>query len=127
MASTNDRRAALHRRQLLAVAAGACAAPFAAPFAAPSAGATGPDGWPAKPLKMVVGYAAGSGIDSAARQLARYIEGYAGQPVVVDNRAGALGNIGATAVAAAAGDPYTLLFTPNSTHAANVHLFKKLP
>jgi tripartite-type tricarboxylate transporter receptor subunit TctC len=100
------------------MAAAACAAPVLA---------HAQDTWPSKPLRMVVGYAAGSGIDSAARQLARYIETYSGQPVIVDNRAGALGNLGAQAVAAAAGDPYTMLFTPNSTHAANVHLFRKLP
>ncbi len=85
------------------------------------------DAWPSRPLRMLVGYPAGSGIDATARQLARQLEAYAGQPVIVDNRAGALGNLAAQAVAAAVGDPYTLLFTPNSTHAANVHLFKKLP
>jgi tripartite-type tricarboxylate transporter receptor subunit TctC len=83
--------------------------------------------WPSRPMRMLVGYPAGSGIDAVARQLARFIESYAGQPVVVDNRAGALGNIAAQAVASAAADPYTFLFTPNSTHAANVHLFKKIP
>lgn len=114
----HDRPSGLRRRDLLLTLAATTALPLAG---------QAQDGWPSKPLKLVVGYAAGSGIDSAARQLARQIETYAGQPVIVDNRAGALGNIGAAAVAAAAGDPYTLLFTPNSTHAANVHLFKKLP
>jgi tripartite-type tricarboxylate transporter receptor subunit TctC len=85
------------------------------------------DTWPSRPLRMLVGYPAGSGIDAIARQLARCIESYAGQPVIVDNRAGALGNLAAQVVASAPGDPYTFLFTPNSTHAANVHLFKKLP
>jgi tripartite-type tricarboxylate transporter receptor subunit TctC len=108
----------LRRRHLLAMAAAACAAPLAVRADEP---------WPNKPLKMVVGYPGGSGIDIAARHLAHAIEGHAGQPVVIDNRPGALGNIGAAAVASAVGDPYTLLFTPNSTHAANVHLFRKLP
>ncbi|MBA2962326.1 MULTISPECIES: Bug family tripartite tricarboxylate transporter substrate binding protein [Ramlibacter] len=112
---------ALRRRHLLTLAA-AAALP-AASFAQPGAAAA----WPDKPLRMFVGYAAGSGIDNAARQLARRIEVLAGQPVVVENRAGALGNLGAQAVAAARGDASTLLFTPNSTHAANIHLFKKLP
>ena len=85
------------------------------------------DNYPNKPIRMVLGYPAGSGIDAAARRLARQIEVLAGQPVVVDNRPGVLGNLAASAVAAAAGDPYTILFTPNSTHAANTHLFKKLP
>lgn len=83
--------------------------------------------WPDKPLRMLVGYPGGSGIDSIARQLARQLEIYTGQPVVVDNRPGALGNIAAQAVAAAKGDSNILLFTPNSTHAANIHLFRKLP
>jgi tripartite-type tricarboxylate transporter receptor subunit TctC len=108
----------LTRRRALALAAAAAAAPLAA---------RAQDTWPSRPLRMLVGYPAGSGIDAAARQLARHIETYAGQPVVVDNRAGALGNLAAQAVAAAAGDPHTFLFTPNSTHAANIHLFKKLP
>ena len=85
------------------------------------------DNYPNKPIKMLVGYPPGSGIDTAARQLARQIEILGGQPVVVDNKPGALGNLAATAVAAAVGDPYTILFTPNSTHAANTHLFKKMP
>jgi tripartite-type tricarboxylate transporter receptor subunit TctC len=85
------------------------------------------DNYPNKPIRMMLGYPAGSGIDAAARRLARQIEVLAGQPVVVDNRPGVLGNLAASAVAAAAGDPYTILFTPNSTHAANTHLFKKLP
>jgi tripartite-type tricarboxylate transporter receptor subunit TctC len=109
----------LRRRHLLALAAAGCALPLS--------GVHAQDTWPNKPLKMMVGYPAGSGIDTAARQLAHAIEKYAGQPVVVDNRPGALGNLAAAAVASAAGDPYTMLFTPNSTHAANTHLFKKLP
>lgn len=83
--------------------------------------------WPDKPMRMLVGYPGGSGIDTIARQLARQLEIVGGQPVIVDNRPGALGNIAASAVAAAKGDPNTLLFTPNSTHAANIHLFRKLP
>ncbi len=108
------------RRLLLATAAGAACLAAAAPTLAQS-------DYPSKPIKMLVGYPAGSGIDAAARLLARQIEQLSGQPVLVDNRAGALGNIAASNVAAAVGDPYTVLFTPNSTHAANAHLFKKLP
>jgi tripartite-type tricarboxylate transporter receptor subunit TctC len=117
MSSFRDGPAGLRRRHLLALAAAGL----------PLASAQAQDAWPNKPLRMVVGYPGGSGIDVAARQLAHAIEGYAHQPVVVDNRPGALGNIGAAAVAGAVGDPYTMLFTPNSTHAANIHLFRKLP
>jgi tripartite-type tricarboxylate transporter receptor subunit TctC len=115
----------LHRRHLLALAAAAGAASLVPNGVL--AQAARPGEWPDKPLRMLVGYAAGSGIDNTARQLARQLEVVSGQSVVVENRAGALGNIAAQAVAAAKGDPYTLLFTPNSTHAANIHLFKKLP
>lgn len=83
--------------------------------------------YPNRPIRMVLGYPAGSGIDNVARQVAARLEKEAGQTVVVDNRAGALGNIAADTVAKAAPDGYTILFTPNSTHAANIHLFKKLP
>lgn len=76
---------------------------------------------------MLLGYPAGSGIDNVARQVAAGLEKELGQPVVVENKAGALGNLAADFVAKAPADGYTILFTPNSTHAANVHLFKKLP
>ncbi|MBL0420255.1 tripartite tricarboxylate transporter substrate binding protein [Ramlibacter sp. AW1] len=113
----------LQRRQLLALAATAALGGVPAAVQAQAGAGT----WPDKPLRMFVGYAAGSGIDTTARQLARQLELVSGQPVVVENRAGALGNLAAQAVANAKGDPHTLLFTPNSTHAANTHLFKKLP
>ncbi|OVZ60689.1 hypothetical protein CDO44_08165 [Pigmentiphaga sp. NML080357] len=83
--------------------------------------------YPARPLRMLLGYPAGSGIDNVARQVAAGLEKELGQPVVVENKAGALGNLAADFVAKSAPDGYTILFTPNSTHAANVHLFKKLP
>ncbi|MDX3905219.1 MAG: tripartite tricarboxylate transporter substrate binding protein [Pigmentiphaga sp.] len=83
--------------------------------------------YPARPLRMLLGYPAGSGIDNVARQVAAGMEKALGQPVVVENKAGALGNLAADFVAKAPPDGYTILFTPNSTHAANVHLFKKLP
>lgn len=83
--------------------------------------------YPDKPIRMILGYAAGRGIDSVTRQVADKMEKLSGQPVIVENRPGALGNIAAQAVAVSPPDGYTILFTPNSTHAANVHLFKKLP
>lgn len=115
------------RRRLISAAPLAIAGPALTASALTSGTAIAQEAWPTKPLRMVIGYAAGAGIDSAARQLAHDIEKYSGQPVVVDNRPGALGNIGAQQVAAAVGDPYTVLFAPNSSHATNVHLFRKLP
>lgn len=83
--------------------------------------------YPVKPIRMVLGYPAGSGIDNVARQIAQHMEKTSGQPVVVDNKPGALGNIAAQTVAAAAPDGYTILFTPNSAMGINVHLFKQMP
>lgn len=82
--------------------------------------------WPAKPVTMLVGYPAGSGIDNVARFLAENLRERTGLPFLIENKPGALGNIAAQTVARAAPDGYTVLFTPNSTHAANPHLFKNL-
>jgi tripartite-type tricarboxylate transporter receptor subunit TctC len=71
--------------------------------------------WPERPVTVVVPFAAGGGTDLTARLLARFLERHAGRPVVVQNRAGAGGEIGMAAVAEAAPDGYTLciLNTPN--------------
>ena len=82
--------------------------------------------WPARPVAMMLGYPAGSGIDSVARFLAEGLREKTGQAFIVENRPGAVGNLAAQAVARAQADGYTMLFTPNSTHAANIHLFRKL-
>lgn len=92
-----------------------------------SAMTVGHAGWPSRPIHLVLGYAPGGGTDSIARYLAERIREATGQAVVVENRVGAFGNIAAQAVANASADGHTLLFTPNSTHAANIHLLKKLP
>lgn len=83
-------------------------------------------GWPSKPVTIIVGYPAGGGSDVVARYLAQGYRERTGQAFVVENRPGIFGNLGAQYVSRAKPDGYTLLYTPNSTHAANVHLFKKL-
>jgi tripartite-type tricarboxylate transporter receptor subunit TctC len=88
-----------------------------------SAGAGAQTSWPTRPITIIVGYPAGSGIDVMARFLADGLQEKLGQPVIIENRAGAIGNAAARAVARAKPDGYTLLYTPNSTHAANIHLF----
>ncbi|HLU04008.1 MAG TPA: tripartite tricarboxylate transporter substrate binding protein [Advenella sp.] len=84
-------------------------------------------GYPDKPITIVVPFAAGSGTDQQARIFAQAMTNEYKVPVVVDNRVGASGIIAAQHVARAAPDGYTLLMTTNTTHAANTHLFKKLP
>lgn len=82
---------------------------------------------PAKPLKIIVPFPAGSGTDTGARVLGQWLSAKTGQTVIVDNRPGASGFIAAQAAAAAAPDGHTLLLTTNTTHAANPAMFKKLP
>ncbi|MDR6855863.1 tripartite tricarboxylate transporter substrate-binding protein [Variovorax guangxiensis] len=94
---------------------------------AATAAAAGPAAYPAKPLKVMVPFPAGSGTDTGARVLGQWLTARTGQPVIVDNRPGASGFIAAQAAAAAAPDGYTLLLTTNTTHAANPAMFKKLP
>jgi tripartite-type tricarboxylate transporter receptor subunit TctC len=83
--------------------------------------------YPAKQVTFVVPFAAGSATDGLARALAQDISAQTKQPVIVDNKPGANGFLGAQAVAKAPPDGYTVFITSNTTHAANEHLFKKLP
>ena len=82
--------------------------------------------WPEKPIRLVIPFSAGSATDSAGRLLAHRLGSLLGKPVIVENKAGANGQIAAMAVAGSAPDGYTLLMTTNSTHSANPHLYKKL-
>lgn len=83
--------------------------------------------YPAKPLTFFVPFAAGSATDALARSLGQGVTAETKQNVVIDNRPGASGFIAAQAVARAAPDGYTVLIGTNTTHAANEHLFKKIP
>ena len=83
--------------------------------------------WPGKPIRLIVGFAAGGSTDVTARIIAQALSDRLGQPVVVENRGGAGGNIGADAVAKADPDGYTLLMATSSTFAANPNLYKTLP
>ena len=102
----------------LAVAAGAAGAPLA--------WAQG-DNWPAKPIRLVVNFPPGSSPDVLARAVSLPLQQALGQPVVVDNRAGASGMIGADMVAKAAPDGYTLLMTAGSTITTNPFIYPKMP
>lgn len=83
--------------------------------------------FPDKPVRFVVPFAAGSATDQLARALGQAITTDAKVTVVVDNKPGGSGFIAASDVAKASPDGYTVLITTNTTHAANEHLYKKLP
>ena len=83
--------------------------------------------YPSRPITIVVPFGAGSGTDQQARSVAQAMSLEFKVPVIVDNKAGASGFIASQYVAKAAPDGYTILLTTNTTHAANEHLFKKIP
>ncbi len=83
--------------------------------------------WPAKPIRIIVPFAAGVSPDVVARLISEPLARALGQPVVVDNRAGAAGIIGAEAAARSAPDGYTLFMTVNSIMGVNPNVYTKLP
>lgn len=89
---------------------------------APAKAQTPPPAFPTKPIKILVGVTPGGTTDTLARFLAQGMTKELGQPVVVENRAGAGGNIAADAVAKSAADGYTLLFC-NTSHSVNPGLY----
>ncbi len=108
-----------NRRAALALAATAALA-----LAAPGAWA---DTWPSKPVKIVVPFAPGGTTDILARAVAPELSKAFGQQFIVDNRAGAGGNIGAEIVAKSPNDGYTFLMGTVGTHGINRALYKSLP
>jgi tripartite-type tricarboxylate transporter receptor subunit TctC len=88
---------------------------------------TSDDGWPERPLRLVVPFPAGSSTDIIARIVAQKLSHRLGQQIVIENRAGASGNIGADAVAKAAPDGYTIGTATASTHAVAARLNPNLP
>jgi len=90
------------------------------PFAAQAAD------YPSKPIRFVVPYTAGGTTDLVARTVGQKVSEKLGQPVIIDNRAGAGGNIGMDAVAKAPADGYTIGFGAISTNALNPHIYKSM-
>jgi tripartite-type tricarboxylate transporter receptor subunit TctC len=90
-------------------------------------GAASAQAWPAKPVRIVVAYPAGGGIDVMARQLAERLGAAWGQPVVVENKPGANTIVAADSVAKSAPDGYAVLMTTDATFSINPHLYASLP
>ncbi|CAN7213120.1 MULTISPECIES: Bug family tripartite tricarboxylate transporter substrate binding protein [unclassified Variovorax] len=108
------------RRSALALGAIAALVLAAGPAAAQGS-------WPTKPVRIVVPFAPGGTTDLLARAVAPELSKAFGQPFIVDNRAGAGGNVGAEIVAKAPNDGYTLLMGTVGTHGINRALYPKLP
>ena len=107
------------RRHALAATTGAALLGVLPPLASAQS-------WPTRPIRMIVAFAPGGFTDIAARLLAERLAITLGQPVTVDNRAGAAGIIGTEAAARSAPDGYTILMGTISTHAMNVGLYRSL-
>jgi len=112
------RRHLLSRFALLACALAAPLAPAAA-FAQ--------DAFPSRPLRIVVPFAAGGGVDILTRVIGQHLSESLKQPVTIDNRTGAGGNVGVDAVAKSPADGYTLVMATTGTHTINPGLYKSLP
>ena len=119
----------LTRRHALRLAFAAAAA---VPLAATQLGAGGPAAaqgtaaaWPARPLRLLVAYAPGGGTDAIARALAARLQAELGQPVVVENKPGAGGNLATEAAATAKPDGYTLLMGNQGPMSVNPTLFPR--
>jgi len=110
------------RRTLLSTLAACAAAAAFAPLANAQAG-----DYPNRPIKLIVPFAPGGSTDMVARMLADKMTQVLGQPVVVDNKGGAGGSIGADAIAKSAPDGYTIGMATVSTHGANPAIYAKLP
>jgi tripartite-type tricarboxylate transporter receptor subunit TctC len=111
--------AALTRRKLIAAGSAAATLPFLGVDASAQA-------WPTRPIKIVAGYPAGGQTDLFARTYGDYIAKQLGQPVLVENKAGAGGTIAAIDVKRAPPDGYTLMFTISTTMIMNRALMKNL-
>jgi tripartite-type tricarboxylate transporter receptor subunit TctC len=112
------------RRRLLGAGASLTAL-LTIPLATPAVRAQ--DGYPNRPVRLIVPYPPGGSADPPARLLAQRLGALWGQPVVVENRSGASGMIGAEAVARAAPDGYTIGLGNIQTHALNVAQFRRMP
>jgi tripartite-type tricarboxylate transporter receptor subunit TctC len=91
-----------------------------------SAGLAHAQSYPTRPIRLIVPWPAGGGVDTAARMIAEPLGQRLGQSIVIDNRPGAAGNIGTAMAAREKPDGYTLLMASLSPHSVNPHLYDKL-
>ena len=84
------------------------------------------DTWPSKPIKVIVNFPAGGAADQLARAVSQPLQEALKQPVVIENRGGANGNVGGEAVARAAADGYTLLMSSGGMVSVNPHLYARM-
>jgi len=115
------------RRFSVALGALALGAAWRAPALAQVTAPTTAHGWPERPIRLIVPFPAGGGTDVISRQLAERMAANTGWTIVVENRAGAGGNIGLDAVAKAAPDGYTIGMGQASNLAVNPALFARMP
>jgi len=111
----------IHRRLFSSAALAACAALL------PHASALAQQAYPAKPIRLVVPFPAGGGVDILTRVLAQHLGEALHQQIVVDNRTGAGGNVGVDAAAKSPADGYTLVMATTGTHTINPELYRSLP
>lgn len=116
------RIASFPRRRVLSAVIGAAFA-----LGLPTGALQAQTAWPAKPIRAVVGFAAGGGVDTMARTVSQPLADLLGQPVIVDNKPGGSGNTSAAEVARSAADGYTLLFAPLTQQTVNPYVIKGSP
>lgn len=96
-------------------------------FVLPAVHAQSSDSWPSKPVRIIVPFAAGGSTDAVGRMLAVELGKELGQPVIVENKGGANGNIGSDSAAKSAPDGYTLLLSGIGSNAINYSMYRRIP